>query len=797
MLRRFTNSVLLSILVVASIFSGPPPSIAAPSPASRLSSLLFEVPDPQGAVQRNIRYPEQFTWPNEDDSLSMSLVDRTLFASSYCSFPYGDRLYVGAGSAILIFDITNPMSPSLLGHVYTASIVWNIFVEGDTAYVANAYGGLSIYDCDVPAQCREIGDLDNVAGGHAYGVCANEGYAFIADGGAGLLIVDVSNESGPELAAHYDPFPGSMVATDVKVLGDLVFVCMAEWYAGNGMLAVIDASIPSAPDTISMVYTGGPARALHVEPDTTLYIANGMMYAGGISNLLVLDCSDPEDPRELGYYGEWTDYGLDVFVEGDRIYLANGYMGGETPNVLVFDVADVGPEMVPVGGYLTQNLAWGISTRDGIAYVSDEWGGLDVVDCREEGNIYSLEIFDIGGYPQDVAVWGETVYVAAKGGNIRVVDASDPENLEEVAIIDTRSWASAVAVRGDTLFVVEGWDLPAQGPSGLEVILATDPTNPIVLDDLDYDQTAHCYDLFLDGNLIYIAKGIDGLLIVDAGDKANLVELTIYDTPKAAYDVFIEDSVAYVADGQGGLLLLDVSDPMNPSPMGSYDPWLGTSNGVWVSDSLAYIADGSMGFRIFNCADPWNPEQIGYLDTGGDALKVVVKDDRAYLTDGIAGLRVINVEDPTNPVEEAYYNTNGKAYGVCVQGDDIWVADHYAGLLLLQMEAALTVGGGGEDLPRMRGDYLAQNKPNPFNPSTVIEYEVGGKGRIELDIFSSRGRKVRTLKKGDVEEGTYQVIWDGKDDLGRNLSSGIYIYRLKFDSDENAFSSIRKMVMTR
>ncbi len=73
---------------------------------------------------------------------------------------------------------------------------------------------------------------------------------------------------------------------------------------------------------------------------------------------------------------------------------------------------------------------------------------------------------------------------------------------------------------------------------------------------------------------------------------------------------------------------------------------------------------------------------------------------------------------------------------------------------------------------------LDQNTPNPFNPLTEIHFELKDPGFMELAVFDVRGVKLRTLFRGDHPAGADQVSWNGTDDAGRALPSGIYLYRL-------------------
>ncbi len=71
------------------------------------------------------------------------------------------------------------------------------------------------------------------------------------------------------------------------------------------------------------------------------------------------------------------------------------------------------------------------------------------------------------------------------------------------------------------------------------------------------------------------------------------------------------------------------------------------------------------------------------------------------------------------------------------------------------------------------------NYPNPFNPSTTLSFTLPESGFTELSIYNLAGQKIRTLVAGDMAEGTHEALWDGKNDRGVMVSSGIYFSHLK------------------
>jgi hypothetical protein len=105
----------------------------------------------------------------------------------------------------------------------------------------------------------------------------------------------------------------------------------------------------------------------------------------------------------------------------------------------------------------------------------------------------------------------------------------------------------------------------------------------------------------------------------------------------------------------------------------------------------------------------------------------------------------------------------------------------------LNLEAAK-----GSDF-RPRSFSLSQNYPNPFNPETSIEYALPQDAQVRLIIYNVLGQKVATLVDEHQAAGCKTVWWDGKDETGDEVSSGVYFYRLT----AGEFSEVRKMMMVK
>ena len=88
---------------------------------------------------------------------------------------------------------------------------------------------------------------------------------------------------------------------------------------------------------------------------------------------------------------------------------------------------------------------------------------------------------------------------------------------------------------------------------------------------------------------------------------------------------------------------------------------------------------------------------------------------------------------------------------------------------------------------------LEQNYPNPFNPETIIRYHLQKTGFVSLEIYNAVGQKVKTLINSEKSVGEHQVDWNGTNEQGKPVSSGIYLYQLKSGNQLQT----RKMVLIR
>ena len=109
-------------------------------------------------------------------------------------------------------------------------------------------------------------------------------------------------------------------------------------------------------------------------------------------------------------------------------------------------------------------------------------------------------------------------------------------------------------------------------------------------------------------------------------------------------------------------------------------------------------------------------------------------------------------------------------------------------------DVLLTTDGVGnieEDLPVLY-TKLGDNYPNPFNPETTISFSVAQTSSfVNLEVFNIKGQKVRKLVDEVLSAGQHSVVWNGKDENSKPVSSGVYFYKMR----TGAYTRTKKMIL--
>ncbi len=195
-------------------------------------------------------------------------------------------------------------------------------------------------------------------------------------------------------------------------------------------------------------------------------------------------------------------------------------------------------------------------------------------------------------------------------------------------------------------------------------------------------------------------------------------------------------------------------------------------------------------------------EYPGYIETGEpiEVTVTVIRDENP-----LSGALVC-LYKPEDVFERGITGTNGQVtltVNPSSSDSNLYVTVTKHNFHPFEGVIGVVVGVPPETQTRPLTFSLSQNFPNPFNPTTTIRYTIPSTGRLSADggqptavtlrVYNLFGQRVRTLIDTQKQAGSYRVCWDGKDDGGKPVASGVYLYRIK----AGEYSQTRKMVILR
>jgi hypothetical protein len=90
---------------------------------------------------------------------------------------------------------------------------------------------------------------------------------------------------------------------------------------------------------------------------------------------------------------------------------------------------------------------------------------------------------------------------------------------------------------------------------------------------------------------------------------------------------------------------------------------------------------------------------------------------------------------------------------------------------------------------------LSGNYPNPFNPTTTIKFGLKEDCDVNIKIYNIKGSVVKTLVDGEMNAAYHEVVWDGKDNAGKQVGSGLYFYKMISEGNSGEYTSTKKMIL--
>ncbi|MBD3335612.1 MAG: hypothetical protein GF355_08850, partial [Candidatus Eisenbacteria bacterium] len=329
----------------------------------------------------------------------------------------GDLAYLGGGSQLMIYDVSNLEQPAFVGSVDAGTE--KLDVSGSYAYLARGSDGLRAVNVSDPANPKVVGTYPTY--GSSRSAYVDGDYAYVAQGTHGVVVIDASDLAQPHDVGKYET-PG--IVQDVMVAGGYAYVA-----DDDGGLRIADVSDPTNPTEISV--TSIPGASLVDVSAGRAYVIDDVLNEPDI--LRIFDVSDPSLPAELGSH-LFESSVSEIAVSGEYLYAA-----AEDSGLIVVDVTDPAAPL-EVGSYLAENVR-DVSVREDHAFVaSTDWdGGFMIFDVADPADptLIGNYVPNSGWYhPFDMAVSGNFAYLAdptSTSGSVVMLNIGDPTMPVELA----------------------------------------------------------------------------------------------------------------------------------------------------------------------------------------------------------------------------------------------------------------------------------------------------------------------------------------------------------------------------
>jgi choice-of-anchor B domain-containing protein len=665
---------------------------------------------------------------------------------SHDIFAQDSVLYIAEGfnPTIGIFDVSNPANPSLIQrlNIPAAGYVHQVWVTEDNKYMITTEetGGKTVKMWDIQ-NINNISLLGQYLGGSqlAHNAYIKRDYAYISHYESGLKVVDISDPNNITEVGYYDTYPQGETPNFHGAWGTYPF-----FSSGKILISDIETGL-------YVVYFEGAAEADALDPNPPKNVVAYSDYTTPTSMLLSWEDpttyfgGDPLSPSDFTIEIERDQVQVASVAGGTQTYTDNGLTDGTLYEYTLYakiiatdSISSTATASWYAGGSPIPSPPLNlVITSDGVGMLQAKWTN---PSTNDDGT--PLDDFDaINLYENGILLNTITQTPGDTGKADSVMFTPGGSNLPYyVTAVDNESPTNESATSNTVYppFVApyqEDFESATPGTPGTLPVQWTNETD----DDIDW----------------YVNEGgtpsnFTGPLVDHTlGTSAGNYMYTEASTPN------FPNKVAHLTTP-----FIDLSTGSNPELIFWYHMYgaaMGElhvdvyDNGMWILDVMPPL----VGQQQSNQNDPW---------------KEAVVDLSAYAA---------------NPVQVRFRGITGTDYTSDMAIDDV----HFS--------VTPTVIENQTGLPTTFA--LKANYPNPFNPSTTIAYQLPRQSDVRIEIYNLLGQKVRTLLNNRKEPGDYEAVWNGRNDSGVKVGSGVYMYRMVASDPSNGsaqdFVQVRKMIL--
>lgn len=570
----------------------------------------------------------------------------------------GDELYVACSEGgLVVVDVSDPANPQQLSEsTFDAggeiTNTFDVEIHGPLAYVAD-YNGFFILDITNPSAptLRGAYTAFESENPHLYGVHVNGDYAYVCCEFDGLYIFNIANPAAISLASHYSGSAANDLSNqyyDSLREGNYLYLA-----AGGSGFAILDVSDATSPGFVSLLNNdyGGILGLVkygnYVYPFSEFY------------DQPEIDVSDPANPVQTEVFDVGGNHSLGISLNGDYMILANSTYG-----IRLLDIS--GDTITQVGAVRTIGRVMDCEGKGDYAFVAAAQNGLQVLDMTDPAVPAVAASFALMGYANGLALDGDTAYIAqlteegASGGLLEVVDISNPLAPVSIGSVELDGEPNDVTVQDGIAYV-------AAQTEGIFLVDVSNPASPSVITGYNSGGSCLAstlwgqYIIGADGPSGFFMLKADGTTlhkVAGALDLGVVQDIAVWDTA-----LFLPGTVAEKGLAIYDLTQPYAPGPLAQIESVTDRGQAGQIKAVALADSYLMVADSVGGLRLFNIAILASPVELARTlrSIHGDPVRVTYSREQglAYVPSQIIGLYIYDVVLP----EPAAVNLEGRWIG--------------------------------------------------------------------------------------------------------------------------------------
>lgn len=339
-----------------------------------------------------------------------------------------------------IIDISNPSQPESIGSIFTEYTIIEAYLDGSTLYLFDyreepmiVFSYLNVYDLTNPVSPQLICDYSFES--LVSDIYIRDNVAYIATDWTGLHLINVTNPSAPtHIGVYTNVYPYNMFHS-VRAVEDLIVI------GGYTLLEVIDSS---DPEELIQIGTYDIPRNLY-----EICLNGNYAYLPTLDGFEIVDIHDHNTPIPVGRYSDsFYSNKIDISIEGNYAYIATG-LGP----LLIVNVSD--PLTPYEEGYYRDegypNQIYGVDIVDTLAFISMRPKGFQIANIADPQNTYKVSEYQISGFPRTIQVEGDFAYLLTSYG-LNVFNIADPAAPELVGDYYTVGSAKGLAIANNLAF---------------------------------------------------------------------------------------------------------------------------------------------------------------------------------------------------------------------------------------------------------------------------------------------------------------------------------------------------------